>query len=296
MLLSPTVKVGGDHYSRTVAPLFPHCYNYHPFYIFALSPTLTPVGDPLHYKRRPMRRGKGGHPVDIYPRPSSKLTVASCAPEQELESIQTSSSRVLRIRAARSWVKSLRVCVCVSPRSALCATSAPRRTEKGLRPHRCSRRTVSPDISGAPGRGRRGCANLIRRSRGRILHQPLRIRQLLQQQHHGPEKEGFGGRRPVCVSSAASRANGGRGRRRRKGGRRRGRSRRHQTKGQAGRPSLGLGGRAASVPASDNPAAPCHRRWHPLAGPRANRRFAGCPGPPSGHEQSKAAEGGPCSF
>src|SRR3954469_207 len=45
------------------------------------------------------------------------------------------------------------MCECVSPRSALCAASAPRRTEKALRPHRCSRRPISPDIFGAPGRG-----------------------------------------------------------------------------------------------------------------------------------------------
>ena len=36
MLLSPTVKVGGDHCSSTVHPLFPHCYNYHQSYVFAL--------------------------------------------------------------------------------------------------------------------------------------------------------------------------------------------------------------------------------------------------------------------
>src|SRR3954467_6930979 len=57
-----------------------------------------------------MRRRKGRTPSRHPPTSSSKLTVASCAPEQELESIQTSSSRVLRIRAARSWVKSLCVC------------------------------------------------------------------------------------------------------------------------------------------------------------------------------------------
>src|SRR3954469_8373670 len=50
---------------------------------------------------------------------------------------------------------------------------------KGLRSHRCSWRTVSPDISGAPGRGRRGCANLIRRTQvssgmDRYLSAPLR--------------------------------------------------------------------------------------------------------------------------
>src|SRR3954463_16570722 len=57
-----------------------------------------------------MRRRKGRTPSRHPPTSSSKLTVSSCAPEQELESIQTSSSRVLRIRAARSWVKSLCVC------------------------------------------------------------------------------------------------------------------------------------------------------------------------------------------
>src|SRR3954470_16341687 len=57
-----------------------------------------------------MRRRGGRTPSRHLSTSSSKLTVASCAPEQEIESIQTSSSRVLRIRAARSWVKS--VCVC----------------------------------------------------------------------------------------------------------------------------------------------------------------------------------------
>src|SRR3954465_1501112 len=57
-----------------------------------------------------MRRRKERTPSRHPPTSSSKLTVASCALEQELESIQTSSSRVLRIRAARSWVKSLCVC------------------------------------------------------------------------------------------------------------------------------------------------------------------------------------------
>src|SRR3954471_4167734 len=59
-----------------------------------------------------MRHRGGGTPSRHPSTSSSKLTVASCIPEQELESIQTSSSRVLRIRAARSWVKSLFVCVC----------------------------------------------------------------------------------------------------------------------------------------------------------------------------------------
>ena len=201
-------------------------------------------------------------------------------------------SRVLRIRAARTWVNCSRVCLDLL----FVLPPLPCRTKKGLRSHRCSWAISFPDIFGAPGRGRRGCANLIRRSRGRTLHQPLQTRQLHQQLRHGPEEEGFGGRRPVCVSSAATGANGGRGRRRRKGGRRRGHSRRHQIKGQDGRPSLGLRGRAASVSANDNPATPCHRRWHPLAGPRANRRLAGCSGPSSWHEQGTVAGAGSCSF
>src|SRR3954463_12001045 len=57
-----------------------------------------------------MRRRKGRTPSRHPPTSSSKLTVASCALEQELESIQKSSSSVLRIRAAGSWVKSLCVC------------------------------------------------------------------------------------------------------------------------------------------------------------------------------------------
>src|SRR3954467_12143889 len=280
MLLSPTVKVGGDHYSRTVAPLFPHCYNYHPFYIFALSPTLTPVGDPLHYKRRPMRRGRGGQPVDIYPRPSSKLTVASCAPEQELESIQTSSSRVLRIRAARSWVKSLRVCVRVSPRSALCATSAPRRTEKGLRPHRCSRKPIPPDIFGAPGRGRRGCANLIRR-----LHELDHC--LLHR--HAIEEKSFGGGRSVCVEPIAPGAGGRWGRRRRRNGCRR-----------ASSWPRGVRTRSAPLPGGADPVAYWYPWCHTLAGPRSGRWVPRRSGPANEparwNERGAATWAGHCSF
>src|SRR3954465_14919155 len=101
MLLSPTVKVGSDHCSRTVAPLFQHCYNYHPFYIFALSPTLTPVGDPLHYKRRPEHNVEGVRLIErSKPRPLIRsVWLVLQAPELS-NSILTSSSRVLRIRAA----------------------------------------------------------------------------------------------------------------------------------------------------------------------------------------------------
>src|SRR3954463_6548546 len=68
-------------------------------------------------------------------------TVAPHAPEQEHNTKPQSSSRVLRILAARSWVNPL----CASPRSALRVTSAPAEPRKGLGPHRCSWRQISPD-------------------------------------------------------------------------------------------------------------------------------------------------------
>src|SRR6187401_358108 len=121
MLLSPTVKVGSDHCSSTVAPLFPHCYNYHLFYIFTLSPTLTPVGDPLHYKRRPMHNVEEVRNLDYS---HARCSCIFKLPSAQLNT-QLSRSRVLRIRAARTWVK-----LPARPlRSALCAPSA-------LVPHR----------------------------------------------------------------------------------------------------------------------------------------------------------------
>src|SRR3954469_8401890 len=120
MLLSPTVKVGSDHYSCTVAPLFPHCYSYHPFYIFALSPTLTPVGDPLHYKRRPMCNIEGvrfgvRNLASSYARCSQFFKLPSSPTEYKL-----SRSRVLRVHRGPNLGKPP---VC-SPRSALRAPSA----------------------------------------------------------------------------------------------------------------------------------------------------------------------------
>src|SRR3954462_13062620 len=116
MLLSPTVKVGSDHYSRTVAPVFPHCYNYHPFYIFALSPTLTPVGDPLHYKRRPMYNVEGVRNLDgSYARCSWLFKLPSSPTQYKL-----SRSRVLRVHRGPNLGK-LPAC---SLRSALRAPSA----------------------------------------------------------------------------------------------------------------------------------------------------------------------------
>src|SRR3954463_11681058 len=84
------------------------------------------------------RRGEGEHSRSV-----SLAAREYCSTQRSRARTQynpQSSSRVLRIRAARSWVNPS----CASPRSALRATSAPRRTKKGLRPHRCSRRPTSP--------------------------------------------------------------------------------------------------------------------------------------------------------
>src|SRR3954469_22891611 len=130
MPLSPTVKVGGDHCSRTVAPLFPHCYSYHPFYIFALSPTLTPVGDPLHYKRRPMCNVAGGSARGVrcgsvrfgvrnLDRPYARCSWFFKLPSSPTQ-YKLSRSRVLRVHRGPNLGK-LPVC---SLRSALRAPSA----------------------------------------------------------------------------------------------------------------------------------------------------------------------------
>ena len=90
----------------------------------------------------------------------------------------------------------------------------PHRTERGpvRRPHRCSW-ISSPNIFGAPGRGRRDCVNLIRCSHELDLHS-------LHQ--HATKEEDFGGSRSVHVTSATVGANGWWNGRRRKNGRRRG--------------------------------------------------------------------------
>ena len=142
-------------------------------------------------------------------------TVDLLAPEPRTQYNQ-GRSRVLRIRAARTWVNCSRV-----PLDLLFVLPPiPCRTDKGLWSHRCSWATSFPDIFGVPGRGRRGCANLIRRSRGRNLQQLHQLHQPHRQHQHASEEEGFGGRRPVCVNPTATRTNGWWRRRRRKGDRR----------------------------------------------------------------------------
>src|SRR3954465_3980187 len=154
MLLSPTVKVGGDHCSRTVAPLFPHSYNYHSFYIFALSPTLTPVGDPLHYKRRPMCNVEGvGNLASSYARCSQFFKLPSSPTQYKL-----SRSRVLRVHRGPNLGKPP---VC-SLRSALRAPSAllPDK-QRGSGPIGVRGGQFPPTSLARQVGGRRGCANLI---------------------------------------------------------------------------------------------------------------------------------------
>src|SRR3954470_20019552 len=102
MPLSPTVKVDGGHCSRTVAPLFPHCYNYHPFYIFTPSPTLTPVGDPLPYKRRPVCNVEGVRsPLDSAHTLGVASSSSSRAPQQNTKQAGVGFYASV---AARTWV------------------------------------------------------------------------------------------------------------------------------------------------------------------------------------------------
>src|SRR3954470_3509867 len=77
MPLSPVVI---SRYDSTVR----HCT--HSPLPFLPSPTPLPMGNPLAYKRRPMRRGEGRTPSIRLSTSSSKLTVASCVPEQEPKS------------------------------------------------------------------------------------------------------------------------------------------------------------------------------------------------------------------
>ena len=179
----------------------------------------------------------------------------------------------------------------------LCSLRSLTATYKGLRSHRCSWWTVSPDIFGAPGRGHRGCANLIRRSRGRNLQQLHQLRKL---HRHAAEEESFGCRRLVRVDPTTTRTNGWWGRRWRKGGRRRGNSRRRQVQGQDGRPSpfQDFGVRARTTPLSGGagPAVAWYPGYHTLAGTWPSRRITGRSRPMPRHEQGAVAGTGNCSF
>src|SRR6187399_2507915 len=85
------------HYSRTVTTTTN--------VTFLPSSMLTPVGDPLSYKRRPM------HNVERVRNLSNSLARCSwyCSSSSSRAQYNQGRSRVLRVRAARTWVNCLRV-------------------------------------------------------------------------------------------------------------------------------------------------------------------------------------------
>ena len=156
------------------------------------------------------------------------------------------------------------------PRSALRATSAPRRTERGSvrRSHRCSWISF-PDIFGTPGRGSRDRVNPIRRAHELNLHHLHR---------HATEEEGFGGSCSVRVVSAATGAYGWWNRRRRKNGHRRRRSRCCRVQGQ-GCANLGVRTCTAPISGGAGPTASWYSQYHTFVGPRSSWWISGCSRP-----------------
>ena len=167
----------------------------------------------------------------------------------------------------------------------------PRRTERGSvrRSHRCSWISF-PDIFGTPGRGRRGCVNLIRRSHELDLH-------LLHR--HATEEEGFGGGCSVRVDPTTTGANGWWGRHRRKNEHRRGRSRCYQVQGQ-GCADLGVRTCTAPVSGGAGSTASWYSQRHTFVGPRSSWWISGCSRPSCmpmcWHERDTVAWTGYCSF
>ena len=148
---------------------------------------------------------------------------------------QTSSSRVLRIRAARSWVNRPRVLASIRSSCDL----HPHRIERdsARRSHRCS--WISPPTSLARQvGGRRDCVNLVRRSHELDLH-------FLHQ--HATEEEGFGGSCSVRIDLTATGASRWWGGGWWKNRHRRGSSRCCQVQGQG---CTNLGDRTCTAPIS----------------------------------------------
>ena len=181
--------------------------------------------------------------------------------------------------------------MCASPRSALRATSAPRRTKRGpvRRSHRCS--WVSfPDIFGAPGRERRDRVNPIRCAHELNLHRLHR---------HATEEEGFGGSCSVHVNPTTTGANRWWGGRWRKNRHRRGSSRCCQVQGQG---CADLGVRTCTAPISGGAGLTASRysQYHTFVGPRSSWWILGCSRPACTptcwHERDTVAWTGYCSF
>ena len=139
----------------------------------------------------------------------SKKTLSSC--EQEHNRTRQAAVGVLSLRRAPKLGKIARVLRL----DLLFVRSPPPAEPKGARSAGpiVVRGSVSPDIYGAPGRGRRDCVNLIRRSHELDLHS-------LHQ--HATEEEDFGGSRSIHVTSATVGANEWWDGRRRNKGRQRG--------------------------------------------------------------------------
>ena len=157
------------------------------------------------------------------------------------------------------------------------------------RSHRCSWISF-PDIFGAPGRGRRGCVNLIRRSHELDLH-------LLHQ--HATEEEDFGGSCSVHVTSTTTGANGWWSGRQRRNGRRRGSSRCRQVQGQ-GCANLGVRTCTAPILGGAGPTTSWYTRYHTFVEPRPSwwipgRSRPACT-PTCWHERGTVAWTECCSF
>ena len=121
------------------------------------------------------------------------------------------------------------------------------------------------DIFGVPGRGRRDCVNLIRRSHELDLH-------LLHR--HATEEEGFGGSCSVHVNPTTTGANEWWGRRRWKNGHRRGSPRCCQVQGQ-GRADLGVRTCTAPISRGAGPTVSWYSQYHAFIGPRSSWRISG---------------------
>ena len=134
------------------------------------------------------------------------LCTARCTPQ--IDTLRQAAVGVLSLWRAPKLGKLL---VCFASICSSCDLRPPP-NRKGLcpRPHRCSWISF-PDIFGAPGRGRRDCVNLIRRSHEPDLHFLHR---------HATEEEGFGGNCSVHVDPTTTGANGWWGGRRQKNGHR----------------------------------------------------------------------------
>ena len=235
-----------------------------------------------------MRNIKGGSKTRKHSRSVSLAAGVYCSTQRSrarTQYTQTCSSRVLRIRAARSWVKLL---ACTASIRSLRGLRPPS-NRKGPGPHRCWWISF-PDIFGAPGRGRRDCVNPIRRARELNLHRLHR---------HATEEEGFGGSCSVCVAFTTSGANGWWSGRRRKNGRRRGSPQCGQVQGQGGT-DLGVHACTAPVSGSAGPAASWRSERHTSTGPRSSWWFSWRSRPTCTStcwlERSTVAWTGHCSF